>query len=381
MRAGDHPFPHVVGTFSVCDDAWDRTVGWFGGSAAWVPEDGGFHKNHVCSNLRDLLAVGPSLVSASVVDNLAKSVEEWFGERLDPSHVALTAHRMTKGEFVAVHNDMPSNGTETHRVIIHVAAGDVVGGDLVLGRPGGGVMIPPKAGALVSFPLSGHSFHRVEPVVSGTRVTLVYSFWSDAASRPPTKRVPADHQHSAAVVELLERAGAFDRLHRAKHAKAAAREAGRLQSLGAHSLEVADVLVRWGLSGTVVNAGLLHAAYGPIGFSQRLLDRDNRRPARSAAGEPAEELAFLFAALNRSWLGDQNASGDVEARLDDGQRVMVSRGALLAIDLMSWANLSAQAGEIAVNAQMREAATRVINRPSTPDLARHEISRLVLGRD
>src|SRR5262249_43311086 len=143
----------------------------------------GFHQEESCVDMRSLLGPdGTGFLGYGMVDRLRRLVEEVFEEPLDRSHAQVVAHRMTPGDFIGRHNDMPVGRTETHRVILCIESESLEGGELVLGDGGATKSITASFGLVLAFPLSARSFHEVRPIVHGTRVTLIFSFWSAAAS-------------------------------------------------------------------------------------------------------------------------------------------------------------------------------------------------------
>jgi hypothetical protein len=214
-------------------------------------------------------------------------------------------------------------------------------------------------------------------VRKGTRTTLVYSFWSAASGHPAKAAQRSDSAGlNPQVLALLQRSGAFSYRHRSKHRSDTNEQL--VGSLGDHLVDVARTLVRWESPDYLVNAGLLHSAYGPLGFSQQFLNREDRKPARRAAGKLAERLAFLFAALERSSVRRTGDSDEILGALDDGRAIRVGRRDLADIDQLTWANLVAQSPGLPVTPLLQEAARRAVNRPTLPEVARNEITRWFL---
>ena len=302
----------------------------------------------------------------STIAGLRQLLETQFGVRLDHSHVSVVAHRLVAGDFIGEHNDRPLNGTETHRVIVHVGCDAVTGGTLILGRAGTQLTVAAEDRLVVAFPLSGYSFHEVRPVLSGTRDTIVYSFW--AAETVEDNGDPAAHDDLPRdVMNLLTERGAFALRHRSKH-----HDDLRGGTLGDHLIAVSDRLRRWQLPEPVVVAGLLHSVYGPVGFSQQLISRTERDAVRSAAGCQAERLAFLFSALERDTVTGAGPSGSINGTLDDGSQTVLTAAELTALDHMVWANLVAQAQWLD-RAAYRKLVSPVLHRDSLSNRAKVDI--------
>jgi hypothetical protein len=355
--------PQAAGSIS----SWLRT------QAIWVHEDHGFYRNARCTNLRSILGTpGRVGVQESTITELRRLLEATFNLALDPSYASVVAHRLRDGDFIGQHNDKPGDGSETHRVIIHVGCEGVVGGALLLGKGEAQVRIPVENRLMVAFPLSGDSFHEVTAVEAGIRYTVVYSFWE----REPLGHdvePSTDDDPFTVVVQMLVQRGAFLLRHRSKHD-----DAGRATgSLGNHLLDVARTLARWRVPDHVVVAGLLHSIYGPLGFSQQLVSRTERAAVRTVAGLEAERLAFLFSALERDSVSRVPSSPTLKGTLDDGTEVDLTPTDVHALDQLVWANLVVQARNLDVAAYLRPIKAALLGR-TLPAIAKDDIRNQLL---
>ncbi|WP_159080335.1 2OG-Fe(II) oxygenase [Nocardia suismassiliense] len=362
------PFPFLVSSDAITSEAAASIGNWFATQAQWVHENRGFYRNSRCPNLRSLLR-GPAriAVAESTIADLRQLIEDAFDVQLDPSYTEVAAHRLSCGDFIGRHTDQPQNGTETHRAIIHLGGESLTGGTLIIGLEGDQTHIPFQDRLLVAFPLSGQSFHEVSPVESGTRHTLVYSFWAvEATAERPDLTA---YEMPTNTLEFLAAADAFRLHHRSKHRDAAATDQ---HSLGEHLIAVATTLARWRLSEHVVQAGLLHSIYGPLGFSQQLISRRERDTVRAVIGTDAERLAFLFSALDRDSISRGHQRGVLDGYLDDGSPIEVTIADIQAIDQMVWANLLSQRATLDPSSytQLAQAA---LGRNSLPLIARDDI--------
>ena len=93
----------------------------------------------------------------------------------------MTAHRLTAGQRIRIHNDYIEKG-ETHRLIVQLNRGWTPGdgGHLMLfgsGRPEDvRVVLAPLSRQALVFEISHGSHHAVSEVVHGERYSIVYSF-------------------------------------------------------------------------------------------------------------------------------------------------------------------------------------------------------------
>jgi hypothetical protein len=67
-----------------------------------------------------------------------------------------------------------------------------------------------------------------------------------------------------------------------------------------HLQRVSELVASWGGSRRVLLAALCHAVYGTDGFQQALLPLDQRARLRTAIGDEAEALVYLYGACDRS---------------------------------------------------------------------------------
>jgi hypothetical protein len=110
-------------------------------------------------------------------------------------------------------------------------------------------------------------------------------------------------------------------------------------TLSDHLRGTYDVLVGWGCERDVCLAGLYHSVYGTDIFETVTLTPDARDKVLQAIGADAEQLAYLYCALERESLYDNLTTGGppygVRSRLD-GAELRLGRddyAGLLAIDL------------------------------------------------
>ena len=80
-------------------------------------------------------------------------------------------------------------------------------------------------------------------------------------------------------------------------------DAGEFQHLDGslidHLKGTQNILARWGASIELQDAGLYHAAYGTVGFSQHLVSTDQREKIASIIGIAAEEVVYQYCASDR----------------------------------------------------------------------------------
>jgi hypothetical protein len=100
-----------------------------------------------------------------------------------------------------------------------------------------------------------------------------------------------------------------------------------------------EQLERWGCSEDLCRAGLYHSVYGTEYFQKRTVPLDARDEVRSAIGERAEEIAYLYCALSRQSLYrnlDVGAPYAVKTR--DGREMPISLEQLADLMTLDLAN-------------------------------------------
>jgi hypothetical protein len=128
------------------------------------------------------------------------------------------------------------------------------------------------------------------------------------------------------ALELLNRFGAVDVEH----------PSGTLLE---HLRGTYEQLERWGCSEDLCRAGLYHSVYGTEYFQKRTVPLEARDEVRSAIGDRAEEIAYLYCALSRQSLYrnlDVGAPYMVKAR--DGREMPISLAQLADLMTLDLAN-------------------------------------------
>ncbi len=92
-----------------------------------------------------------------------------------------------------------------------------------------------------------------------------------------------------------------------------------------HLQGVAQLLRVWGCRQAVIDAGLLHSAYGTETFEPALVSSQDRPMIAGQLGAEAEALAFLFCRMNRASLYENlERPWDLHLVLRDGQRAALT---------------------------------------------------------
>lgn len=73
-------------------------------------------------------------------------------------------------------------------------------------------------------------------------------------------------------------------------------------SLISHLQNTREILVHWGASAELCDAGLFHAAYGSAGFSKSMLGLSQREKIASLIGHETEKLVYLYCSCERAYV-------------------------------------------------------------------------------
>jgi Rps23 Pro-64 3,4-dihydroxylase Tpa1-like proline 4-hydroxylase len=155
---------------------------WLEEDAPWSLRIAEFYEQHEFTVSSEVL---PShlreLFSTVARDSLREHVEKLFDVQLS-ERVDITAHRLTKGQRIRMHNDYIP-GHESHRLLIQLNRGwsDENGGALMLFKGEGPTdvhrILRPVHNSGLLFEISRDSLHAVTPIHGGERFTLVMSFF------------------------------------------------------------------------------------------------------------------------------------------------------------------------------------------------------------
>ena len=180
-RLETDPFPFSVVPEALCNRVEQSTLSWFECGAPWHLTEESFYSQHEF-DMRDIELPNDiaQLAADTTLAAMRELISELFQRRLRTT-VDMTAHRLTAGQCIRIHDDYLEGG-ETHRLIVQLnrgwTAGD--GGHLLLfgGREPEDVrvVLAPVSKQALIFEISRRSHHAVSEVVRGERYTIVYSF-------------------------------------------------------------------------------------------------------------------------------------------------------------------------------------------------------------
>lgn len=177
------PFPFAVVSKALCNDVEQDALSWFERAAPWNLTEESFYSQYEFDmrNVELPSDIG-QLVTEATFSALRELISALFQRRFRTT-VDVTAHRLTAGQRIRIHDDYLEGG-ETHRLILQLnrgwAAGD--GGHLMLfgGREPEDVrvVLAPVSKQALIFEISHRSHHAVSKVVRGERFSIVYSFYA-----------------------------------------------------------------------------------------------------------------------------------------------------------------------------------------------------------
>lgn len=160
---------------------------WLEDGAPWKLRVADFYEQHEFSFddvvLPDTLA---EAFSSHALEELRRQIEERFGVELS-TRIDVTAHRLTHGQHIKIHNDFIPGG-ESHRLLIQLNRGweDSNGGLLVFFNSNDPAdvhrILRPLHNTGVVFEISESSLHAVTPIQAGNRYTLVLSFFLERSA-------------------------------------------------------------------------------------------------------------------------------------------------------------------------------------------------------
>lgn len=162
-----------------------QLIDWLERDAPWHLTRADFYEQHEFSfEDCDLPAAIAVIKSHSLIRYIQDCLSQSFSVKFD-GRVDITAHRLTAGQVIKIHNDYIP-GRETHRLLIQLNRGWVPdqGGILILfseaNAQAATSFILPKTRSAFGFEISTKSLHAVSKIHSGSRFTLVYSFYAAA---------------------------------------------------------------------------------------------------------------------------------------------------------------------------------------------------------
>lgn len=179
------PFPHFHLEDALLSHIESPLIDWLEVDAPWHLTRADFYEQHEfsfedCKLPEPISSLKSPLLTRYIQDCLSQSFSVKFDHRVD-----ITAHRLTAGQVIKIHNDYIP-GRETHRLLIQLNRSWVPdqGGLLVLfsrlSAEAASKFILPKSRSAFGFEISSKSLHAVSKIHSGSRFTLVYSFYASS---------------------------------------------------------------------------------------------------------------------------------------------------------------------------------------------------------
>ena len=179
------PYPYLDLPDFLDQKLADRALEWLETKAPWRLRVESFYEQHEFS----LLSFRPPaalsfLVESRYVEAMTKFLRSRFDVKAPLALVNVSAHRLTSGQTIRVHNDY-LGPEETHRVLIQLnRAWSMANGGLLMlfgsdRAEDVRVAILPRHGSAFAFEISPRSYHAVSTIRNGERFTLVYTFRVD----------------------------------------------------------------------------------------------------------------------------------------------------------------------------------------------------------
>jgi Rps23 Pro-64 3,4-dihydroxylase Tpa1-like proline 4-hydroxylase len=176
------PFPHVVFPAILSPTSANQVLAWLQNGRPWRLRLESFYEQYEFSLLSENASeIARDLVSERFVERVRELICSHFTVRGHLALVDVTAHKLTLGQTIRIHNDS-FYGEETHRVLIQLNEGWSIDHGGLLMLFGSKVpedvrfVIEPIHGSGFAFEISDHSFHAVSTIRTGERFTLVYTF-------------------------------------------------------------------------------------------------------------------------------------------------------------------------------------------------------------
>lgn len=167
----------------MCVEMEQTALQWLENQVPWTLAQREFYEQHEFSLLHHDLPLQVSFLTApSLIDYFKAELGQAFGVSFE-SRFDVTAHRLTPKQVIRIHNDyLP--GQETHRLLFQLnRSWDTSQGGLLIlfSEPraeAAAKFILPKSRSAFGFEISPRSLHAVSTIRSGSRFTLVYSFYA-----------------------------------------------------------------------------------------------------------------------------------------------------------------------------------------------------------
>jgi Rps23 Pro-64 3,4-dihydroxylase Tpa1-like proline 4-hydroxylase len=123
------------------------------------------------------------LIDINFLRQIKSYMENIFQITLEDK-IDVDAHKLTKGQAIAVHNDyVPNMNYETHRLVIQLNRGwDYNKGGILMTFNSNSLdnvdkIIKPTHNCCFGFEIGKNSYHAVSPINSGERFTIIFSFY------------------------------------------------------------------------------------------------------------------------------------------------------------------------------------------------------------
>lgn len=176
------PFPHARIPAILPADVADAALVWLRDDAPWTLRVEDFYEQHELSLMDlDLPPQVACLTSDGFLSELRRRLPSLLGTEDDIDLVDVSAHRLTAGQRIRIHNDFLGD-EETHRLLVQLNAGWTAenGGLLMIFERDTPesvrhIVMPTHASGF-AFEISPASFHAVSAIRDGERFTVVYTF-------------------------------------------------------------------------------------------------------------------------------------------------------------------------------------------------------------